>query len=191
MKNLKSNTRGFTLVELCIAMALIAIAAVLMTSFMAVFQTRSTQNSARHDFLEEVAIVKEELGEWIEANDRSRSFVLDVPQVEGEMNFLIYRGGLDPNQLQIHVIFTNGILFLNSIEKDVQLELEVIKKITLKAYEPELVGEPSDKSGSGKLLLCTLTGADAFGNEFSQNLIFALDSATFANVYTVAEPAIE
>ena len=171
-------------------MALIAITAVLMTSFMAVFQTRSTQNSARHDFLEEVAIVKEELGEWIEDNDH-HDVVLNVPQERGEIKYILYRaGGANPSVF--FVIFTNKSLCINSRDGFYEVQFETIKNITLKAYEAEGGDIPSGGSGSGKLLLCTITGADDFGNEFSQNLIFALDSgATFANVHAAVAPAIE
>ena len=172
-------------------MALIAITAVLMTSFMAVFQTRSTQNSARHDFLEEVAIVKEELGKWIEANDWG-GIVLEVPQERGEIKYIISRGGGDANRFNFNVIFTNKTLIFKTNVDPAIFEFETIKNITLKAYEAEGGDIPSGGSGSGKLLLCTITGADDFGNEFSQNLIFALDNgATFENVYTVPESTIE
>lgn len=51
----RSNTRGFTLVELSIVMALVAILAVMIVSFTSLTSLRVRQATARTDFMDAVA----------------------------------------------------------------------------------------------------------------------------------------
>lgn len=51
----RSNTRGFTLVELSIVMALVAILAVMIVSFTSLTSLRVRQATARTDFIDAVA----------------------------------------------------------------------------------------------------------------------------------------
>ena len=199
MKIPKTNKRGFTLVELCIVMALISVVAVLMTSFMAVFQTRTAQNTARHDFLDEVALVREQMGKWVEYVDVGvieNGVTLTVTSQDENGNIICrYNGEVLANR----VSFNEGVLkFFYDVSETpkTQLSLKAIKEITLKAYSPAPQTDPENPeellptaSNSGKLLLCTLTGEDAFGTKFSQNLIFALDSTARFENKSAAEDA--
>ena len=172
MKPLRSNKKAFTLVELCIVMALVSIVALLMTSFMAVFQPRVAQNQARHDFLDEVSLVREELRKWIDTNDVGGAGIVVSSSLDDSK--IMYRAG-DAAETTFYVNFENGKLFTKAGTEESSLELKTIMIISLDAYV-------SDTNDNGKLLRCTLTGYDAFGTPFSQNLIFSLkSSAKFTN----------
>ena len=172
MKPIRSNKKAFTLVELCIVMALVSIVALLMTSFMAVFQPRVAQNQARHDFLDEVSLVREELRKWVTNADNGTVYV-------GEGNgYLLYRKTDDEAPISDYVDFSDGTLsFEYSSDKvaDRDLSLSIIKAIEFEIYAPDSAPQPSNYA---RILECTIFGVDVYGKSFSQSMYFSLSSSS-------------
>lgn len=156
-------------------MALIAVAGVLMTSFMAVFYTRTAQNTIRHDFLDEVALVRDAMGKWVENNDYG-AVTIKVCDVSETSKKILARNESESSH---YASFADGTLEFSvgaGDADDFKLNLKAIKSIDLEVYvATDSNGKPLPNNG--KLLKCTLTGYDTFGTPFSQTLIFALDSS--------------
>lgn len=156
----KNARRGFTLVELCIVIALISIVMVLMISFLAVFRPRVVQNQIRQDFIDEVSRVRDELKRWVSNADVSVIYV----EYGG---FLLATNGLQSDPDAVVCFGETGLLefkYSSSDHPNVSLNLDVIKTIELEIY-------------NSKLLKCTFTGEDTYGQELSQTMFFALMSS--------------
>lgn len=155
MKILKCNNarRGFTLVELCVVMSLMSIAALLIVSFTSAFQVKVVQNQARHDFLDDVSNVREAMQNWIANNDSGNSGVV----VSSQFPQYIQSGSNV-------VIFTNEGFIFNCNGTSMQLSADSITSVTYEVY------------GNNRILKCTFTGKDALGKEFSQTMLFSLVS---------------
>lgn len=130
--NLKCGKSGFTLVELCIVMTLLAIVTAMIISFSLTMNKFSSQSKAEYDFLEEYSTLKEELCHWIAENDVSGAVFSTTADDTGAKTKLTVNGG--------EVIFAGGILRLG--EKQTT-EFEQIEKIVFKE--------------NGKLIKCSVT----------------------------------
>ena len=67
--NAQNGKRGFTLVELTVVMALMAILATMIVTFSSLMSDFAAKEQAEYDFLEDVSILKESLSNWIAEND--------------------------------------------------------------------------------------------------------------------------
>ena len=67
--NARHGKGGFTLVELCVVLALLVILAVAISSFSTLMNSYAVEASQETDFWEENATVKKELRRWIAEND--------------------------------------------------------------------------------------------------------------------------
>lgn len=158
MNRINSNKKGFTLVELCVVIALIAIAMLLMTTFITSFQARSAQSAARHEFLDEISIVRDELQCWITTYD---TYGNEVKVTHAGTLVAHDNGTVSVNFVDSTFVFTYG----NASEPRI-INVKNIERIELSV---------DDQSG-GRLLKCTFIGCDPFGTEYSQSMLFSLSS---------------
>ena len=186
MIDIKSNKKGFTLVELCIVIALIAIVLVLMTSFIAIFETRTAQNQARHDFIDEVSVVREKIFDWIDYNEYNdynaiTGVIITIPSDTSE-NCILERGTVNKIKFsESEGKYKLGFEFTDQ-KYNSELTLEAIEEIVFTVYDPapaadpegEGAEEPAVTTYSGKILKCTLAGYDVFGTRFEQSFLIAV-----------------
>lgn len=67
----RKRTGGFTIAELSVVMALIAIITAMTVSFTVVMNDVTAQNRTQYDFLQDCAVVEDELTDWVALNDVS------------------------------------------------------------------------------------------------------------------------
>lgn len=98
--NARHGKGGFTLVELCVVLALLAILAVGITSFSVLMNGFAAEASEETAFWEENAALKSELRRWIAENDvNGKSFYIEngvlksTNTVEGQSAKSIYLAG--------------------------------------------------------------------------------------------------
>lgn len=65
----RKRTGGFTIAELSVVMALIAIITAMTVSFTVVMNDVTAQNRTQYDFLQDCAVVEDELNDWVALND--------------------------------------------------------------------------------------------------------------------------
>ena len=148
----KNSRRGFTLVELCVVMALMSIAALMMISFTSAFQIKSTQIMARHEFLEDVSNVRDGMQIWISNHDYANSTVKVYPEIIS-------------NETDM-VTFVDGEFRFKYSGAETRISANSIKSIDYAVYS------------NNRILKCTFTGIDNYGREFSQTMLFSLSSGT-------------
>lgn len=103
--NRKHSKSGFTLVELSVVMALLAIVGTMIVSFSVFMGGFVSNNKAEYRFLEEHAALKEELTLWVAENDTPDS----VFSIGISGNLIIQANGRQKN-----VSFMNGVLSLDT-----------------------------------------------------------------------------
>lgn len=165
----KRGSRGFTIVELCIVLALLSIVGLLMTSFMTAFNIYTLQNQNRNDFLEEVSLVRDEMQSWLTNHD------INGTTIQVNADWIGQVGSAD------QVVFTDGtfIFSYSDSQKNSVKTVESIKKITYEVfvYTPPQDADPgASYESSNRILKCTFTGYDINGNEYSQVMLFSLAS---------------
>jgi prepilin-type N-terminal cleavage/methylation domain-containing protein len=95
---------GFTLVELCVVLALLAILTTMIVSFSVLMNGFVAENKAEYEFLEDHAMLKERLCTWVAENDVSGSV------------FAINESGMltvTENGTERSVSFAGGVLSLD------------------------------------------------------------------------------
>lgn len=108
MKNARVRDRangkgGFTLVELSVVLALLAILTTMIVSFSALMNGVAAENQAEYDFLEDCAKLKDELTEWSAEHDTVDSV------------FSVHADGVltvTQNSMNKAVAFADGVLLL-------------------------------------------------------------------------------
>ena len=106
--NAKPGKSGFTLVELCIVLALLAILATMTVSFSVLMNGFAAENKAEYEFLEDHATLKETLGVWAAENDVTGS----VFKVNEDGTLTVTENGVEQN-----VSFADGVLTLGGEQK--------------------------------------------------------------------------
>ena len=71
VNSFKNGRGGFTLVELCVVMALIVIMTVMTVTFSVLVNSHASDDMAAYDFLEDSAKIEDLLCDWIAENDKS------------------------------------------------------------------------------------------------------------------------
>ena len=106
--NAQNGKRGFTLVELTVVMALLAILATMIVTFSGLMSDFVAKEQAEYDFLEDVSTLKESLSNWIAENDvDGAKFTLTEKKTVNEIDY--YSSVISPiNQVK----FSNGKLTL-------------------------------------------------------------------------------
>ena len=115
--NAQNGKRGFTLVELTVVMALMAILATMIVTFSSLMSDFAAKEHAEYDFLEDVSVLKESLSNWIAENDVSETkFTLTERKTVNGINY--FSSVISPVN---PVKFSNGILTLYP-ESDIVLD---------------------------------------------------------------------
>lgn len=135
VNNTVSDKRGFTLVELTIVIALVAVVLTMVVSFSALMSDTAADERAEYAFLEDVSTLKESLSGWVAENDiaSGRFYVID-----GTVKF---RSG---KVAVIELRFSNGTFYCG--EDELQSGLDEIDSVDL---------TPSEDSNN--LIKCTAT----------------------------------
>ena len=106
--NAKPGKSGFTLVELCVVLALLAILATMTVSFSVLMNGFAAENKAEYEFLEDHATLKETLGVWAAENDVTGS----VFKINEDGTLTVTENGVEQN-----VSFADGVLTLGGEQK--------------------------------------------------------------------------
>ena len=104
---------GFTLAELCIVMAIVAISSAMIVAFSVSMKQFLTSNAEEYEFLEDCAAVEEALHEWIAEKDISEaSWSTDNTQlsVGGDIIPGFSNGTLDLGDKKIENLHTVGMV---------------------------------------------------------------------------------
>ncbi len=148
--------RGFTLVELCVVLALLAILTTMTVSFSVLMNGFAADNKAEYEFLEDHATLKEELCAWVAENDVSGS-VFTVAK-DGTLN-------VTENGTEKTVSFADGILTLGGEQK---AGLDAIDGVTFTA--------------NAKLIKCVTYRIGKNGKSIESSFVFSLRCGTIEEV---------
>lgn len=105
--NAKPGKSGFTLVELCVVLALLAILTTMIVSFSVLMNGFAAENKNEYKFIQNCSILKNELKEWSANTDTADSVF--VVGTDGTLS-------VEQNGTEKSVSFTEGILTLDSIQ---------------------------------------------------------------------------
>ena len=147
---------GFTLVELCIVLALLAILTTMTVSFTVLMNGFAADNQVEYEFLEDHATLKEELSAWMAENDVSGSV------------FSVSEGGtltVTADATEKAVSFNDGSLTLGGEQKS---GLNAIDGITFTAND--------------KLIKCVTYRIAKNGKRIESNFVFPLRCGTIGEV---------
>lgn len=146
--NTVSDKRGFTLVELTVVMALVAILMVMIVSFSTMMGDFAGAEESEYAFLEDVSALKETLSDWVAEND-----------VEGN----------------VFSVSDSGVLSFNGSEVDVSGSNLRYGGETMKGNLDEIASVYFETDTDTKVIKCTVTGTTS-NNKIS--FVIALRSAT-------------
>ena len=146
--NTHLDKRGFTLAELTVVMALLAIVVTMIVTFSALMGSFAKDEKAEFDFLEQVSALKNSLDDWISEHDVQGAYFIAN---NNELNTVIIRD-------------IEGISFSNGI-------LECNDEIIISGLDE--IGELSFSS-SGKLIKCTATRSTDDENKDEISFVFAV-----------------
>ncbi len=104
--NARHGKGGFTLVELCVVLALLAILAAAISSFSVLMNRYAVDASQETDFWEDNAALKKELRNWIAEND------------VGENTFAVQNGVLTVQGTEKSISFAGGTLTVDGVQKE-------------------------------------------------------------------------
>lgn len=96
---------GFTLVELSIVMALLAILTTMIFSFSVLMNQSTAESKEEYAFLEDCAILKENFSQWLSENDSADAV------------FVAAGGRLDIVDTDTSVLFSDGTLLLGKSDR--------------------------------------------------------------------------
>lgn len=104
--NARHGKGGFTLVELCVVLALLAILAVAISSFSVLMNRYAVDASQETDFWEDNAALKKELRNWIAENDVKAT------------TFAVQNGALIVQGTEKSISFAGGALTVDGVQKE-------------------------------------------------------------------------
>lgn len=154
--NTKRDKGGFTLVELIIVLALMAILTTMFISFSALMSGFTAENKAEYEFLEDHDALKEVLSAWVAENDAPDS-VFSVAE-DGTLTVTV-------NGVEKIVSFADGVLFLGEAQKD---GYDAIDGVTFSANE--------------KLIKCVIHRVGKNGKQTERSFVLFLRSGTITEV---------
>ena len=146
--NEKCGKGGFTLVELCVVLALLAILTTMIVSFSVMMSGFAAENKIEYEFLEDHAALKEKLCTWVAENDVSGSV------------FAINEGGIltvTRNGIEKSVSFADGDL---SLAEEKIKGLDSIEGMSFTSNE--------------KLIKCVTYRTDKNGQRVERSFVFSL-----------------
>lgn len=146
--NAKHGRGGYTLVELCVVLALLAILTTMIVSFSVLMNGFAAENKAQYEFLEDHAALRRRLCAWAAEND-----------VEGCVFTANDDGTLTvaANGTEKAVSFSDGILTLG---EDQRSGLDAIEGVTF--------------TSNGKLVKCTAYRKEKNGVRMESSFVFSL-----------------
>lgn len=154
--NKKSGKSGFTLVELSVVLALLAILATMIASFSVLMNGFASKNNEEYNFLEDYAKLKEEISEWVAENDvNGITFTVE----NGTM--IVGQNGTNPKT----VSFGNGSITVNNVA--LLTGLDTIESVTFSLV------------GTNKLIKCEVKKS---GEETGQSFVFSLRCGVIGRV---------
>ncbi|MBE6531472.1 MAG: prepilin-type N-terminal cleavage/methylation domain-containing protein [Ruminococcaceae bacterium] len=151
----KRGKGGFTLVELSVVLALLAILMTMITSFSVLMNGVATENKAEYDFLEDHAMLKETLGVWVAENDVAGS------------TFKVNEDGtlsVTENEIPKNVSFNDGVLTLGGDQK---AGLDAIDGVIF--------------TSNDKLIKCVTYRIARNGKRIEHSFVFSLRCGTIQN----------
>ena len=151
---------GFTLVELSIVLALIAILTVMMVSFSVLMNGYAADDKAEYDFLEDTAELKEALGTWVAENDTE-----DCTFVTSGNKITLFRGNAEVYALE----FVNGILTVSEPNEASEASEALVSGLTgvnVATFAAEQMG--------GRLIRCETVCIDNDGQTMSASFVISL-----------------
>lgn len=154
--NAKNGKGGFTLVELCVVLALLAILTTMTVSFSVLMNGFAAENKAEYEFLEDHATLKETLGVWTAENDVTGS----VFKVNEDGTLTVTENGVEQN-----VSFADGVLTLGGEQK---AGLDAIDGVTFTAND--------------KLVKCVTYRIGKNGKSIESTFVFSLRCGTTMEV---------
>ena len=155
--NRSKKKGGFTLAELVVALAILAILVTIVASFSVLMGDYAKDSGTEYAFLEDVFTLKRTLTEWAAEEDRTGA------------QFLIDNGSLSINGEEL--LIENGVLKLGDRSLPA---LNTIAAITVKGNENELVK-------------CKAVGVKENGVILESEFVFALRAAELQIIAEVAD----
>lgn len=149
-QSVKCGKSGFTLVELCVVLALLAILSTMIATFSVLMSDMATESKQEYDFLEDCAKLKEELCHWSAENDTPTSV------------FTVNNDGT-LTAAENNVSFSGGVLLLG--EKRIE-GLDTVEGITF--------------STENKLIKCVAYRSDSKGKRMESSFVFSLRAGAVA-----------
>lgn len=139
--------RGFTLVELAVVLALVALLSTMVVSFSVFFSGFVNGNNAEYDYLEDHAALKDSLCTWLAEQDGAQSIF--TPSADGRSLTVTANGTSSQT-----VTFSDGVLTMGG---STVKNLDGIHAVHFSVDEDETLikCETFRFSGSGKKTACT------------------------------------
>lgn len=159
--NAKPGKSGFTLVELCVVLALLAILTTMTVSFSVLMNGFATDNKAEYEFLEDCTKIENKLTEWARYNDTEDSTFV----VGADGTLQISRAGT-----KTAIAFSDGVLSFGTEQKD---SLNAVDGLHF--------------STNDTLIKCTIFRYDENGNKMESSFVFSLRSGTIQGEEVVDE----
>lgn len=153
--NIKSNKSGFTLVELSVVLALLAILATMIISFSVLMSGFAKDEKKEYEFLEEYAKLKEEISEWVAKNDVTGS-IFTVNSETETMTITVTKEGTE--NVVGTMNFKEGTLYIGNEEIP---SFDMIDGVSFTVIE----------SGSCKLIKCVVKNN---GEKIEQSFVLSL-----------------
>ena len=148
--NISSRKRGFTIVELTIALALLAIFTTMVVSFSVLMKESAKDSSSEYGFMQDAFVVKEKFTKWAAEQDvDGASFVVDND-----------KGILTVADKKVEIV--DGALILGDVKVNGVGEYDSFK------FE-------ADETKS--LIKCTITRTKENGQELESHFVFSLRCA--------------
>ena len=150
--------KGATLVEMCIAMALVAVIITVTVSFSAMLGRFIERNQSQYNFLKESSDIKTTITDLISSRDTNDT-VCTVSSRKLEIGTLC---ALFSESESSFIIQDGNIV----IEKEVYLTVTDVKFML-------------HEIGAKSVLKCTVTGSDRHGADFSQSFLVTFQCGSF------------
>ena len=153
--NVKQGKSGFTLVELCVVLALLAILTTMTVSFSVLMNGFAAENKAEYEFLEDHAALKEKLCTWAAENDVTGN----VFTVNTDETLTVTENGTEKN-----VSFADGVLTLGGEQK---VAFDAIDGVIF--------------ASNDKLIKCVTYRIAENGERIEHSFVFSLRCGTIQN----------
>lgn len=109
----KMSKRGFTLVELSIVLALIAIITGMTVTFSVLMNKFAAENTEKYDFLQDCAVVEKAIIEWVAENSDAKT-VFTIDADKKALNLINHPNGDETNTTQWTTGLKNGTFALGA-----------------------------------------------------------------------------